>query len=123
MKPLGFALGALTGAAAALILSRPNANRARPVAKAALKAAMMAYYEARAQTAQLAEAAEDLIAEAKAEAAMDIFAAAMAAAQAQAKAAAAKTQEQPAGEAADAKSDGSRTAEEAPPARAAGESA
>lgn len=40
MKPLGFALGALTGAAAALILSPQSANRARLVAKAA----MMAYY-------------------------------------------------------------------------------
>ena len=48
MKPFGFALGALTGAAAVLLLRRPGAQRARPIAKAALKAAMMAYHEARA---------------------------------------------------------------------------
>lgn len=84
MKPLGFALGALTGAAAVLLLNRQGTQRVRPVAKAALKAAMMAYHEARVQGAELAEAAEDLFAEAKTEAAADIFAAAMAAAQAKA---------------------------------------
>lgn len=82
MKPFGFALGALTGAAAVLLLNRQGTQRMRPVAKAALKAAMMAYHEARVQGAELAEAAEDLFAEAKVEAAADIFAAAMAAAQA-----------------------------------------
>ncbi|MFO1125077.1 MAG: DUF5132 domain-containing protein [Methylocystis sp.] len=85
MKPLGFALGVVTGAAAVLLLNRQGTQRARPVAKAALKAAMMAYHEARVQGAELAEAAEDLFAEAKAEAAADIFAAAVAAAQATAK--------------------------------------
>jgi hypothetical protein len=80
MKPLGFALGALTGAAATFLLSRDH-NRARPVVKAALKAAMMAYHEARTQGAELAEAAEDLFAEAKAEATNEIFAAMMAKAQ------------------------------------------
>ncbi|TLG77566.1 DUF5132 domain-containing protein [Methylocystis sp. B8] len=84
MKPFGFALGALTGAAAVLLLNRQGTQRMRPVAKAALKAAMMAYHEARVQGAELAEAAEDLFAEAKVEAAADIFAAAMAAAQAKA---------------------------------------
>lgn len=80
MKPLGFALGALTGAAATILLTRGGA-RARPAAKAALKAAFMAYHEARTHGAEMMEAAEDLFAEAKAEAVADIFAAAMAGAQ------------------------------------------
>jgi hypothetical protein len=84
MKPFGFALGALTGAAAVLLLNRQGTQRVRPIAKAAMKAAVMAYHEARVQGAELAEAAEDLFAEAKVEAAADIFAAAMAAAQAKA---------------------------------------
>ncbi|HEY8161245.1 MAG: DUF5132 domain-containing protein [Methylocystis sp.] len=77
MKPWGFALGVAAGAAATLLLGR-EAKRVRPVAKAALKAAVMAYHEARVQGAQMVETAEDLFAEAKAEAAADIFAAAMA---------------------------------------------
>jgi hypothetical protein len=80
MKPWGFALGALTGAAATFLLTREG-KRVRPVAKAALKAAMMAYHEARTQGAELAEAAEDLFAEAKAEATTDIFTSMMAKAQ------------------------------------------
>ena len=67
MKPFGFALGALTGAAAVLLLNRQGTQRVRPIAKAAMKAAVMAYHEARVQGAELAEAAEDLFAEAKAE--------------------------------------------------------
>ena len=94
MKPLGFALGVLTGAAAVLLVNRQGTQRARPVAKAALKAAMMAYHEARVQGAELAEAAEDLFAEAKAEAAADIFAAAVAAAT-QATAAQARSEPKP----------------------------
>ncbi|CCJ06688.1 DUF5132 domain-containing protein [Methylocystis sp. SC2] len=93
MKPFGFALGALTGAAAVLLLNRQGTQRMRPIAKAAMKAAVMAYHEARVQGAELAEAAEDLFAEAKAEAVADIFAAAMAAAQT--KAAQAKTETKP----------------------------
>ena len=84
MKPFQFALGALTGAAAVLLLNRQGTQRVRPIAKAAMKAAVMAYHEARVQSAELAVAAEDLFAEAKAEAAADIFAAAVAAAQAKA---------------------------------------
>jgi hypothetical protein len=80
MKPWGFALGALTGAAATILLTREG-SRARPAAKAALKAAIMAYHEARTHGAEMMEAAEDLFAEAKAEAVADIFAAAMAGAQ------------------------------------------
>jgi hypothetical protein len=93
MKPLGFALGALTGAVATLLLSREG-KRGRPAAKAALKAAIMAYHEARTQGAELVEAAEDLFAEAKAEAVAEIFAAAMASAKksAEAKAASAPPQ-------------------------------
>ncbi|KAF2992190.1 DUF5132 domain-containing protein [Methylocystis sp. MJC1] len=75
MKPWGFAFGVAAGAAAALLLGREG-NRARPVAKAALKAAVLALHEARVQGAQLMEAAEDLFAEVKAEAASEIFTAA-----------------------------------------------
>ncbi|MEF3365873.1 DUF5132 domain-containing protein [Methylocystis sp. 9N] len=113
MKPLGFALGALTGAAATLLLSRQGAQRFRPVAKAALKAAMVAYHEARAQGAELAEAAEDLFAEAKADAAADIFAEAVAAAEARAKATAE----------AKPKAESAPQPSEAPAPRAASESA
>lgn len=116
MKPFGFALGALAGAAAVLLLNRQGTQRVRPIAKAALKAAVMAYHEARVQGAELAEAAEDLFAEAKTEAAADIFAAAMA----QAKAAQAKAEAK--SEAA-SKSESGTPASEAPAARSAGENA
>lgn len=82
MFPLGFLLGAFTGATALLVLGPEVAQRARPVAKAALKAALLGLHEARVRSAELAEAAEDLFAEAKSEAATDVFTAAMAAAQA-----------------------------------------
>lgn len=118
MKPFGFALGALTGAAAVLLLNRQGTQRVRPIAKAAMKAAVMAYHEARVQGAELAEAAEDLFAEAKAEAVADIFAAAMTAAQT--KAAQAKTE---ATSTATAKPENAAPAGEAPASRAAGESA
>ncbi len=118
MKPFGFALGALTGAAAVLLLNRQGTQRVRPIAKAAMKAAVMAYHEARVQGAELAEAAEDLFAEAKAEAVADIFAAAMTAAQT--KAAQAKTE---APSTATAKPESAAPAGEAPASRAAGESA
>lgn len=117
MKPLGFALGALTGAAATLLLSRQGAERLRPVAKAALKAAMVAYHEARAQSAELAEAAEDLFAEAKADAAADIFAEAVAAAEARAKATQTKAAETK------PKAESAPQPSEAPAPRAASESA
>ena len=118
MKPFGFALGALTGAAAVLLLNRQGTQRVRPIAKAAMKAAVMAYHEARVQGAELAEAAEDLFAEAKAEAVADIFAAAMTAAQT--KAAQAKTE---ATSTATSKPESAAPAGEAPASRAAGESA
>jgi hypothetical protein len=119
MKPFGFALGALTGAAAVLLLNRQGTQRVRPIAKAAMKAAVMAYHEARVQGAELAEAAEDLFAEAKAEAVADIFAAAMAAAQTKAAQAKAETSS----EAATAKPESAAAAGEAPAARTAGENA
>lgn len=118
MKPFGFALGALTGAAAVLLLNRQGTQRLRPIAKAAMKAAVMAYHEARVQGAELAEAAEDLFAEAKTEAAADIFAAAVAAAQA--KAAQARTETKPE---ATSKPECAAPASEAPTSRAASESA
>jgi hypothetical protein len=118
MKPFGFALGALTGAAAVLLLNRQGTQRLRPVTKAAVKAAMMAYHEARVQGAELAEAAEDLFAEAKAEAAADIFAAAMAAAQAKAAQAKHETKSE-----ATSRSESGAATNEASASRAAGESA
>lgn len=122
MKPFGFALGALTGAAAVLLLNRQGTQRVRPIAKAAMKAAVMAYHEARVQGAELAEAAEDLFAEAKTEAAADIFAAAVAAAQAKAAQARteAKTETKPE---ATTKPESAAPAGEAPASRAASESA
>ncbi len=122
MKPFGFALGALTGAAAVLLLNRQGTQRVRPIAKAAMKAAVMAYHEARVQGAELAEAAEDLFAEAKTEAAADIFAAAVAAAQAKAAQARteAKTETKPE---ATSKPESAAPASEAPASRAASENA
>ena len=78
MFPFGFALGAVAGAAAVLIVGPEVVQRARPVAKAVLKAALTAMHEAQVHGAEIAEAAEDLYAEARAE----VTAAAMAAAQA-----------------------------------------
>lgn len=126
MKPFGFALGALTGAAAVLLLNRQGTQRVRPVAKAAMKAAVMAYHEARVQGAELAEAAEDLFAEAKAEAVADIFAAAMAAAQTKAAQARTETKTETKPEAkpeATSKPESATPAGEAPASRAASESA
>jgi gas vesicle protein len=84
MFPFGFALGAIAGATAVLVLGPEVTLRARPIAKAALKAALTAMHEARVRTAEMAEAAEDLYAEAKAEVTAEAFAAAMAAARAKA---------------------------------------
>ncbi len=68
MFPLGFVFGAVAGVATMLILGPEIAQRARPAAKAALKAALIAVREAQIQGMELVEAAEDLVAEAKAEA-------------------------------------------------------
>lgn len=84
MFPLGFAFGAIAGAAAVAVLGPEVVHRSRPAAKAALKAALIALHEARVRKAQIAEAAEDLYAEARSEAAAEVLAAAMAAARAKA---------------------------------------
>lgn len=98
MFPFGFVLGAVTGVAAVLVLGTELTQRARPVAKAALKAALMAIHEAQVHGAEVAEAAEDIFAEAKSEVAAEVFGAAMAAAQAKAATQAAQAQaKEPAG--------------------------
>jgi hypothetical protein len=91
MFPLGFVIGAVAGAAVVLVLGAEVAMRARPVAKAAVKAALLAIHESQVRGAEITEAAEDLYAEAKAEATADVFAATMAAAQAKATAQAAQS--------------------------------
>jgi hypothetical protein len=98
MFPLGFVVGAVAGVATMLVIGPQVAQHARPVAKAMLKAALRMMHEAQVESAQIAEAAEDLYAEAKAEVTTEVFAAAMAAAQAKAaaQAAQAKGQEPPA---------------------------
>ena len=83
------ALGALIGAAGVALFGPHIARRARPAAKAALKAALAAMHEARIRGGEIAEAAEDLYAEAKAEAAAETEAARDAAAVAEPTAAAA----------------------------------
>lgn len=68
MWPLaGFALGALVGAVGIALRGQEVAQAARPGAKAAIKAAMIALHEARIRQAELVERAEDLFAEATAE--------------------------------------------------------
>lgn len=62
------ALGALIGAAGVALFGRHIARRARPAAKAALKAALIVMHKARIRGGEIAETAEDLYAEAKAEA-------------------------------------------------------
>lgn len=84
MFPFGFAVGLLSGVAAALVVGPEIVQRTRPIAKAALKAALMAVHETQVRGAEIAEAAEDLFAEAKSEVTAEVFAAAMAAAQAKA---------------------------------------
>jgi hypothetical protein len=93
MFPLGFVFGAVASAAALLVFRPQVVQYARPVAKTMLKAALTAMHEAQVQGAELAEAAEDLYAEAKAEVTAEAFAAAMAAAQAGAAASAAPSPE------------------------------
>ena len=69
------ALGAVVGAAGVALFGQHIARRARPAAKAALKAALAAMHEARIRGGEIAEAAEDLYAEAKADAAAETEAA------------------------------------------------
>lgn len=87
--------GLVAGAAGVVLLGPRIAQQARPVAKAVLKAALAGMREAQVRGTEIAEATEDLYAEAKAEVTAEVFAAAVAAAQAEA-AAQAKTQEPPA---------------------------
>lgn len=84
MFPLRFLLGVATGAIAVLLVNPSIANRARPVAKAALKRALKAAHGAQVSGTELAEAAEDLYAEAKMEVTAEVLAEAMAAAKAKA---------------------------------------
>jgi gas vesicle protein len=67
MFPFGLAIGFVAGAAGAILFAPQIAQHARPVAKALLKAALAAMHEAQVRSAEVAEAAEDLYAEAKAE--------------------------------------------------------
>lgn len=84
MFPFGLAVGFVAGAAGAILFAPQIAEHARPVVKAALKAALTAMHEARLRSAELAEAAEDLYAEANAEVAEEVRAAAEAAAETEA---------------------------------------
>jgi hypothetical protein len=79
MFPLGFLLGTIAGSAGVLILGPQLAQNARPIAKAVLKTALLAIHEAQVRGAEVVEAAEDLVAEAKAEMVADAFAASAAA--------------------------------------------
>ncbi|ODR94798.1 hypothetical protein AUC69_03015 [Methyloceanibacter superfactus] len=67
MFPFGLAVGFVAGAATAVLFAPQIAQQARPVAKAAVKAALAALHEVQVRGAEVAEAAEDLYAEAKAE--------------------------------------------------------
>ncbi len=84
MFPLGFIVGAAAGAAGAMLFGRQVVEHGRPLAKAALKATLVALHEARVRGAEIGEAAEDLYAEAKSEVTAEVFEAAMAAATAKA---------------------------------------
>jgi gas vesicle protein len=61
MFPLGFVFGAIAGAAGVLILGPQFTQQARPVAKAVLKAALIAMHEAQVRSAEIAKA--ELVAE------------------------------------------------------------
>jgi hypothetical protein len=65
------ALGAVVGAAGVALFGPLLAQRARPAAKATLKAVLAAMHGAQVRGAEIAEAAQDLYSEAKAEAAAE----------------------------------------------------
>jgi hypothetical protein len=96
-----------------LVYGPQFAKQGRPAAKAALKAALHVIHEARVKGAEVAEAAEDLYAEAKAEVTQEVLAAVMAEAKAEAEEAA-KAQHEPAEERHDASAAAAETV--APPA-------
>jgi gas vesicle protein len=81
---IGVVVGAVAGAAGTLVYGPQIAQQGRPAAKAALKAALHVIHAARVRGAEVAEAAEDLYAEAKAEVTEEVLAAVMAAAKAEA---------------------------------------
>lgn len=100
MSPLaglvGVVVGAVAGAAGAVLYGSQLAHQGRPAAKAVMKAALHVIHEARVRGAEVAEAVEDLYAEAKAEVTEEVLAASMAAAKAEAeKAASAAEQAEP----------------------------
>ena len=78
------ALGAVVGGVAVALFGPQLVKGGRPAAKAALKTALLTLYAAQVRGAEIAEAIEDLYAEAKSEVTADILEAALAAAQAQA---------------------------------------
>ena len=82
--PIRFLFGLASGAAMVLLLTRKYPHDFRPAVKSALVSAMKALHGARAGSAELIEALEDLYAEAKDEATREIIAEAMAAARARA---------------------------------------
>jgi hypothetical protein len=93
MFRLGLVIGAAAGAAGAMFFGRHFVEQGRPLAKAALKATLVALHEARVRGAEIEEAVEDLYAEAKSEATKEVFESTMAAAAAKAKATAERSAE------------------------------
>lgn len=75
------ALGAVMGGLAVALFGPQLAKSGRPVAKSALKTALLTLYAAQVRGAEIAEAIEDLYAEAKSEVAADVLEAALAAMQ------------------------------------------
>ncbi len=75
------ALGAVVGGLAVALFGPQFVKSGRPVAKSALKTALLTMYAAQVRGAEIAEAIEDLFAEAKSEITSEILAAALAAAQ------------------------------------------
>ncbi|MFO1098441.1 MAG: DUF5132 domain-containing protein [Xanthobacteraceae bacterium] len=78
------ALGAVVGGVAVTLFGPQLAKNGRPAAKSALKTALLTLYAAQVRGAEIAEAIEDLYAEAKSEVTAEILEAALAAAQEQA---------------------------------------
>lgn len=75
------ALGAVVGGLAVVLFGPQLAKSGRPAAKSALKTALLTLYAAQVRGAEIAEAIEDLYAEAKSEVAAEVLEAALAAMQ------------------------------------------
>jgi len=75
------ALGAVVGGVAVALFGPQLAKNGRPAAKSALKTALLTLYAAEVRGAEIAEAIEDLYAEAKSEVTAEMLEAALAAAQ------------------------------------------